>query len=384
VARVGEGAAHLVDGAGAEGPDAEQSIADAEVPPDAPPPVAEGPYQLLSESGLYTNMAAHIVRLDAVEFEPEFKLWSDGAEKRRWIWLPPGTQIDTSDMDRWLFPIGTTAWKEFSDPESGKRLETRIIQRLSTGEFYFASFIWNADESDAVYDPTGPNVPWVDIPAGCSQCATPPCESYPTSCHVVPPSGDCIACHGGQEHRLLGFSAVQLSHDGPGLTLAALVEQDLLTAPPPPGVNYPVPGTPVERAAIGYLHANCGHCHTPDPNLDCNRITEVGGPGMLARVRTTHATVQDTEIYTSAVDQPLRHWLGPTQGNHTEQLLGEVITTRIVSGDASRSAVAYRMGVREWGQPFPQNDHQQMPYFATNEVDQAGVDAVELWINSLP
>ncbi|HYU16416.1 MAG TPA: hypothetical protein VEL05_10100, partial [Candidatus Acidoferrum sp.] len=96
------------------------------------------------------------------------------------------------------------------------------------------------------------------------------------------------------------------------------------------------------------------------------------------------ATVQDTEIYTSAVDQPLRHWLGPTQGNHTEQLLGEVITTRIVSGDASRSAVAYRMGVREWGQPFPQNDHQQMPYFATNEVDQAGVDAVELWINSLP
>ncbi len=42
------------------------------------------------------------------------------------------------------------------------------------------------------------------------------------------------------------------------------------------------------------------------------------------------------------------------------------------------------MSVREWGQLPPASEHQQMPYFATNEVDDAGLAAVELWINSLP
>jgi hypothetical protein len=276
-------------------------------------------------------------------------------------------------MDSWLFPIGATFWKEFSDPASGKRLETRIIQRLSTGEFYLASFVWNEDDTQAAYDATTTDFPPVDIPDGCATCATPPCTPFPTSCHVVPHAASCNDCHGGQPHKILGFSAVQLSHDGPGLTLTDLVEQGLLTAPPE--TTFPVPGAGIERAAIGYLHANCGHCHAPDPNLTCNVISQ----GMHARVYSTDASVEDTEIYRDAVDQPLRYWVGPMQGNHTGD-----ITQRIVSGNAAESAVFYRMSVREWGQVAPDNEHQQMPYFATNEVDDEGLAAVELWINSLP
>jgi hypothetical protein len=347
--------------------------------PDAGPPPPEGPYELLSESGLYSDIATHTIATDVMEFEPEFKLWSDGAEKQRWIRLPPGDQINTSLMDRWRFPPGTTVWKEFRDPVTDKRLETRIIQKLANGDHYFASFIWNDDDTEAVFDPTLFPAPERDIPAGCSECASPPC-TFPPSCHVVPQSNRCLQCHGGEIGRLLGFSAVQLSHGGEGLTLTSLAEAGMLSDPPPDGQTFPVPGTPVERAAIGYLHANCGHCHSPQQgNNICFSET-----GLATRVLPGADTVEETALYQSAVGQPLTYWINAMRGNHTDQTTGELITQRIVPGDPSRSAIFYRMGVREFGQPAPFDDHQQMPFFATNEVDEAGLAQVELWINSLP
>ena len=361
-------------------PDGAVGVPDS-APPDAEPPpvVEEGPYEFLSESGLYSDIETHTIASNVMAFEPEFELWSDGAEKARYIRLPPGGQINSNNMARWNIPNGTTVWKEFADPDTGKRLETRIIQRLSNGTFYFASFIWNGDDSEAVFDDTPGTSPPRDIPAGCSSCTTPPCNNYPDACHVVPQASKCIECHAGEPGRLLGFSAVQLSHDGPGITLSDLASLGLMTSPPPTGTTFPVPGTAVERNAIGTLHANCGHCHSSFyGQTACFSATQ-----FQARVLPDDATVEDTAIFQS-VDAPLQFWVGPMQGNHTEEQLGELITDRIVSGDASRSAIWYRMSVREFGQLPPNNDHQQMPYFATNQVDEAGLAAVELWINSLP
>ena len=53
---------------------------------------------------------------------PTEALWSDGAVKRRFIYLPPGTTIDTTNMDEWVFPVGTKFWKEFS--VDGRKLRT--------------------------------------------------------------------------------------------------------------------------------------------------------------------------------------------------------------------------------------------------------------------
>jgi hypothetical protein len=370
---------------GLEDPDAALVVFDAS-PPDASLPPPEGPFALLSEAGLYSDIASHTVLPGVLEFEPEFELWSDAAAKRRWIRLPPGTRINSNNMDRWTVPRGTIAYKEFSDPLTGKRLETRVIQRLSSGAFYFAAYIWNEDDTEAVRDATTPAEAPLDIPAGCSECDSPPCASFPRSCHVVPRADQCIECHGGQSHRLLGFSAVQLSHDGPGVTLTDLADLDLLTSPPPDGVDYPVPGTAVERAAIGTLHANCGHCHASSAGQSgCYALTNVPtGRGLQTRVLVGDATVEDTAIWRSAVGRDLGYWVDPPRGNHTAADLGELMTQRIAPGDASRSAIWYRMSVREWGQVIPYDDHQQMPYFATNEVDEDGLGAVEVWINSLP
>ena len=53
----------------------------------------------LSETGLFADIATKTIACDVLPFEPEFKLWSDAAEKKRWVRLPPGTSIDTTDPD---------------------------------------------------------------------------------------------------------------------------------------------------------------------------------------------------------------------------------------------------------------------------------------------
>ena len=80
-------------------------------------PIPRGPFDMLSESELYSNIGNKTVRADIFEFEPEFKLWTDRAAKKRWIWIPPGATIGTANMGRWVFPVGTTVWKD--TPQGG-------------------------------------------------------------------------------------------------------------------------------------------------------------------------------------------------------------------------------------------------------------------------
>ncbi|MCK5942315.1 MAG: hypothetical protein KAI24_10130, partial [Planctomycetes bacterium] len=70
-----------------------------------PPPPAR-----LADTGLYADFARREVAADVLPYSPVYALWSDGANKRRWLWLPPGTHIDGSDPDAWRFPIGTRLW----------------------------------------------------------------------------------------------------------------------------------------------------------------------------------------------------------------------------------------------------------------------------------
>src|SRR5262249_48027266 len=95
-------------------------------PPD-PARLALAP-ALLSQTGLFADVATDAIAPDVHSFRPEFELWSDGATKRRWILLPAGAQIDTSDMDAWRLPEGTRLWKEFT--RDGVRVETRLLERV--------------------------------------------------------------------------------------------------------------------------------------------------------------------------------------------------------------------------------------------------------------
>lgn len=304
--------------------------------PDAPEPYARPQYTRLAETGLYSDPVARTIAPGLREFTPNHALWSDGAAKRRWIALPPGTQIDSGEPDRWRFPIGTRFWKEFS--LGGVRLETRLVERYGPGreDFWMGAFVWNAAQTEAVFVELGQ----ADVNG------TP---------HDVPSQRQCWSCHLGEPGRGLGFSAVQLSGPGEGVRLQALIDEDLLTHPPA-RVDFRPPGDAVTAAALGYLHANCAHCHNPSG-------TSWPDTQMDLRLETTDTAPERTAAYRTTVGKHLQYFRHPA------------LTARVIPGDPAASALLYRMQVRA--------DKISMPPLATELIDPAGVESVRRWIEGL-
>ena len=88
---------------------------------------------------------------DVLPFSPQYPLWSDGAAKRRWIWLPPGTSIDAGAARRLGIPASARS--------CGRNSRTATCSRRATsnaaadGEWRFGSYVWSADGKDAVLAP---------------------------------------------------------------------------------------------------------------------------------------------------------------------------------------------------------------------------------------
>lgn len=237
----------------------------------------------LSETGLFEE-DMETLGPGVRPFRPRFALWTDGAEKRRWILIPEGEQIDTSDMDYWQLPIGTKLWKEFS--RDGKRIETRLIERKFNGVWVMVAYQWREDLSDA------DKVPLAGVP-----------NASGTE-HDIPGEEQCWSCHNQMPGRVLGFSAIQLAHDAgqevPGTpaanewTLSELESAGLFTDPPP--LDLSLPGTEVERRALSYLHANCGHCHNPNSSVsgrvDMQLWLTVDGLSAVENTPTYQTTVE--------------------------------------------------------------------------------------------
>jgi len=313
-----------------------------DLPPDlgvdhvVPTAYSRPSYTRLSETAFFADPAKGTLSPALVSFAPNHVLWSDGAEKRRWIMLPPGAQIDTHDMDHWEFPIGTRFFKEFA--LGGKKLETRLVEKYGPGpdDYWMGAFVWNADQTDAVFMENGqPDV-----------LGTP---------HDVPAQKQCWSCHLGEPGRGLGFSALQLAGAGQGVRLEALVKDDLLTAPPARTDFHP-PGDTLVSATLGYLHANCGHCHNrngtswPDTQMDL-------------RVNVEDKVPEATGAYRTTPGQHLQSYRNPDYG------------TRVIPHDPAKSALLFRMTQR--------GTKDQMPPLATEMVDATGVDLVKRWIEGL-
>lgn len=232
----------------------------------AVPPTVLGsppPPRFLSETGLYVDGSANETAPGVLAFSPQYPLWSDGTTKRRWIFLPAGSEIDAARPAAWEFPVGTRLWKEFT---LGQRIETRLIERLSDGSWRFSTYLWKEDGSGAELAPAAGirSLPVVGAPGGR---------------YAIPSRNDCLACHEGAAVPVLGFSALQLSPDrdpsaphaepqaAGGIDLRVLVERGLLRNLPAALIDQQPriqAASADQRAALGYLHANCGHCHN-DP-----------------------------------------------------------------------------------------------------------------------
>jgi hypothetical protein len=316
-------------------------------------PVTRTAPETLQETGLYADFAVLQVSPEHLAFSPQYPLWTDGATKRRWISLPPGAAIDGSDPDAWVFPIGTRLWKEFSF--NGQRVETRYIARQADGQWQYAAYAWSADGKVArLVSEQGKRGTYA-LNAKRS--------------HSIPAVSDCKACHQGGPSEVLGFSALQLSPDRdpnaphaemPGsdsVDLKILVEKGLIFGLPTQLLERPprVAGTPTERAALGYLHGNCGHCHNAQGSLQnlSMYLSHTTGDAVAPAIAST-------------VNQPIRN-MAP--GQSPEAVL------RVEPQHPERSGLMQRVGSRY--------SALQMPPLGTELVDKEAVELLERWINEV-
>lgn len=308
----------------------------------------------LSGTGLYSDIASRTIASANMMFSPQYPLWSDGARKKRWIYLPPKQSIDAKRPDDWVFPVGAKVWKEFT---FGKRVETRYLEKIGKKAWIYATYAWNEKETDAGLVPeTGfPN--YVEIAPGVR--------------HSIPGVPDCKACHDGQGRDVvLGFSALQLSPErDPNaphaeeftpemVNLKDLVDRKLLIHLPKRFDGNPpvIPANSArERAVLGYLSANCGGCHnSTDPlstvGMYLKRSIDISPEALKLELATLVGHTSKYQIPEPGIDQ----------------------SYRILPGDPSKSTVIYRMATR--------NPYRQMPPLGSKLVDKEAVDLITKWI----
>jgi len=323
-------------------PPATDAAAEGGVTPDCPD--AGAPATTLACTGLYASFATKEVAASAQAYAPATPLWSDGAQKSRWIELPPATTIDVTDPNEWTFPVGTKLFKEFR--VDGKRVETRMFQKVKSDYWVYATYAWSADDTDA------PISYGATVPVGTDG-----------GTWVIPTPDDCDNCHRGRSDRILGFEQVGLGLAGAtGLTLAQLVAQGLVT-PPPASVNLKIgdDGSGLDAPALGWLHVNCGvTCHNANPGASGY------GAGMLLRL---DPTLLDGGAVTSSWD-PIR------TTENVPCISGSVQgMPRIVPGDSAASVIIQLVSER---------GTLQMPPVGSRVVDTTDVATVASWIEHIP
>jgi hypothetical protein len=312
------------------------ACAGAAVPPDS-----------LKCTGLYSDIAAKTVAAGIRAYAPAVPLWADYATKQRWISLPPGTTIDATDPSEWIFPVGTKVWKEFS--RDGKRVETRLFQKVQAGFWVRATYAWNGDDSDATIA-AGGDMPWPD-----------------GGVYHIPTGDECDQCHRGRVDHILGFEAVSLGLSGAsGVTLADLVAEQLIS-PAPTLTNLSVgdDGTGLAAAPLEWLHINCGTtCHNDNPN------STAYGSSMRLRLDPTQLDGRSSAGFASRMTT-----LGVLANTPTWS--GQ---TRVEPGDPSHSLVVELITNRGTNNPVAN----QMPPIASLLVDPTDTQTVIAWIAKMP
>jgi hypothetical protein len=300
-------------------------------------------------TGLYADWTTRTLRCGVQRYEPAHQLWSDGAGKQRYVWLPAGATIDVKSPDDFVFPIGTRFWKEFYvGPSDNQRLgETRYLVKVKGGWLY-TTYVWSADETTATQTNTG-----VDDLFG--------------SGHGVPTRDQCKTCHSGRRDYVLGWDFVMLGAGASGVTARDLAQRGLFANLEPAWLEIAVPGDEVERLALGYLHANCGvSCHNETTNATAKPS------GLFLRLEVAE---MDRVLSTDAARSGINRVPSPNAdyGDLAASDAGDYYDFRPL--DTVRSLSVARMAYR--------GSVAAMPPIASHQVHGEGVAVVKAWVESM-
>ncbi len=185
-------------------------------------------------------------------------LFSDGAEKARFVWLPPGTRADYRASGALAFPVGTVLVKRFAFPADARApganltpIETRLLIHRPAG---WVALSYVEEAGQAVLKRAGKRVAVAQIGA----------DGKPISIdYAVPNQNQCKTCHqSGEAITPIGPTAGNLND---GKQLMQWQASGRLAELPAAGVprlaRWDDAGEPLEARARAYLAVNCGHCH---------------------------------------------------------------------------------------------------------------------------
>ncbi len=235
------------------------------------PQAPHAPKMSLSDYGFFQgNPADQIPAEGVVSYELNSPLFSDYAQKLRFVQLPSGAAVPYNDREVLDFPIGTTIIKTFyypkdaRKPEKGRQLmETRLLIHEEKG-WKALAYHWNESQTDATLEVAGGTkaIQWTDGGG----------KKHKLD-YAFPNLNQCKGCHSYDgEIRPIGPSARQLNGNlkydqTPQNQLQHWAAEGWLTdmpalaeVPKAPVWNDPTTGTLDERARI-YLDINCAHCH---------------------------------------------------------------------------------------------------------------------------
>jgi len=310
-----------------------EDVSDSAIQADAMPP-------LLSDYGFFADAPAQQPAKGVVPYRLNTALWSDGADKLRFVYVPSGAKASAQGAEAngglLDLPVGSALIKSFAFTENGKRrlVETRLLLHRAGG-WVALPYLWNAEQTEARLALAGARVP-VTTPTGQA-------ISY-----RVPNKNQCKECHGlAGEVVPIGPKARNLSREW----LTGFVRAGHLDRLPDRAGVLPVweerGKAPVASAARAYLDVNCAHCHRPQASASNSGLDlrwEQGDRALLGVMKRPVAA-----------------------GRGAGQLLFDV-----VPGKPDESIMAHRMASTEPGVA--------MPELGKDSVDAKGVALVRRWI----
>lgn len=206
-----------------------------------------------------------------VRYQLNTPLFSDYAEKFRFLYLPQGQKAEVQGNGLLKLPVGSVLIKSFGYPADFRApdkdiriIETRLLIHRASG-WVALPYVWTADGKDALLKRAGQRmtISWTHF------------DGQPrTLSYAVPNANQCKGCHAlGDAMTPLGPKARNLND---GHQLQALQRLGLLAGQINGLQKLPVWDNPkaasVASRARAYLDINCGHCHNPKGPADTSGL----------------------------------------------------------------------------------------------------------------
>jgi uncharacterized repeat protein (TIGR03806 family) len=265
--------------------------------------------ELLSQTLAFADLESLEAASGILPYMVQSPLWSDGAQKRRWMALPSGAHVGFAEQGAWKFPEGTVFIKHFGmslderEPERVQRLETRFLVAESGGGYYGLVYKWDADQRDARLLLHGAEDVLQIVQADGSvreQRYTYPSQQACTACHS-PAGGYVMGARTAQLNGEYDYGSVRDDTFDRGATGEASRDYNQLATWARLDVfDTPVGDTPLsdhqqltplgddsaslETRVRSYWDSNCSTCHNADshiPSWDARFSTPLDRQGVL-------------------------------------------------------------------------------------------------------